>query len=88
MYFVDKCLSRFSDYRLLYLCHTVESNALQLGVFVTGVTLTLAVETPRFLLCDYCSYAVVFRDILKQWLVCANRASLLSFDWWNTSALY
>ena len=62
---MDKRLCCIRDYALFYLYETVESNTLQLGVFVTDVTITLAIETPRFFYCDCCSYAEVFWSVLK-----------------------
>ena len=50
MYFVDKFLFRIRDYVLFYLDETVQFNTLQLGVFVTDVTVTLAIETPEIII--------------------------------------
>jgi hypothetical protein len=63
------------------------SNALQLGVIVKDVTLTLDVDNLGFLPCDCCFYVGVFWSALKQRIVRANRASLLSLDWSSISAL-
>ena len=45
VYFQDKCLCRFGYYMFLfYVCDTLECNALSRGMFVTDVTLTLAID--------------------------------------------
>jgi len=43
---MDKRLCRIRDYALFYLYETAERNTPQLGVFVTDVTIMLAIETP------------------------------------------
>jgi len=43
---MDKRLCRIRDYALFYLYETAECNTPQLGVFVTDVTIMLAIETP------------------------------------------
>ena len=60
------------------MCDTFAFNSLQLGVFVMGVTITLAFDKPRFLSCVcVCVFFFLggFLGTLKQWVVCANRAS-------------